>query len=352
MPRTASALQRLGRAALCATGAHRMLGARWRGLGGIFRVQRVANIPAPGASFAPNQATLTTPELLDAAITRVRQLGYEIVGLDEMVQRLRAGGPGPFVAFTVDMGFADTVERALPIFERHAAPFAVYVTSDMPDDAADLWWLTLEAAIARLDRVEMTVAGTPIRHLAETTREKYGAWDAAMRVLRLVPPDVTRQAVGELAATAGVDGRAIARRLALTWADLRTLARHPLCTIGVQTAAHYALARLPSERAREDIMAGAARVETELGVRPQHLAYPYGDAASAGAREFKLATGLRFASAVTARTGLLFAEHGNYLRQLPRLPLSGDLPALNHVDICLGGTALALATRFRRVDKG
>lgn len=341
---------KFGLSTLRTTRAHRMLGNSWRGLGAVFMLHRVVEQAARPHDFAPNRGLEVTPAFLDAVLTRVRELGYDIVDLDEMVRRLRKGGPGPFAAFTFDDGYLDNAELALPIFEKHEAPFAVYVASDLPDGIADLWWLTLEASIRALDHVEMDIGGETISHAALTDKEMRGAWESVYWRLRDVSEDDARHAVARLADLAGIDGQALASSLSMSWDDVRRLNEHPLCTIGAHTASHYALAKLPMDRAREDMMAGTARLEFELGERPTHFAYPYGDEGSAGLREFDLSSEQRFASAVTTRKGLLFDAHGNHLRALPRLSLNGDYQDVDLVEVLLGGAPFALWNKFRRVN--
>ena len=48
------------------------------------------------------------------------------------------------------------------------------------------------------------------------------------------------------------------------------------------------------------------REERELGTRPIHLSFPYGDEGAARARDFALAKELGFKTAMTMRKGALF----------------------------------------------
>lgn len=350
MRRVGSDVLKLGLGTLRATRAHRLLGGQWRGLGAIFMLHRVVPAMAPADAFAPNRILEVTPAFIGAVLRRVKALGYDVISLDEMAKRLRDGGPGPFAVFTFDDGYRDNLELALPVFEAHDAPLAIYVASDMPDGTADLWWVNLERAIAALDEVEMEIGGEPIRHAARTPAEKRGAWETVYWRLRDTQEDDARHAVAMLARKAGLDTAAVARGLALGWDEVRRLHDHPLVTIGAHTASHYALRGLPRERAEEDMMAGTARLTDELGVRPRHFAYPYGDTASAGPREFEMATAQGFATAVTTRKGLVFPEHGNHLRALPRLSLNGDYQDVDLVEVLLAGAPFALWNRFRRVN--
>jgi peptidoglycan/xylan/chitin deacetylase (PgdA/CDA1 family) len=80
------------------------------------------------------------------------------------------------------------------------------------------------------------------------------------------------------------------------------------------------------------------------------LAYPLGDAGSAGPREFALAAELGFKTAVTTRSGVLFSEHREHLTALPRVSLNGHFQAIRYVDVLLSGAPFALMNGFRRVD--
>ncbi len=350
MRRVGSDVLKLGLDTLRVTRAHRLLGGGWRGLGAIFMLHRVVPRMADEGTFAPNRGLEVTPAFLGAVLRRVKQLGYEIIDLDEMTKRLRAGGPGPFAVFTFDDGYRDNLELALPIFEAHRAPMAVYVTSDMPDGTADPWWIVLERSIRALDEIEMEIGGEVIHHPTRTDTEKRNAWETVYWRLRDLQEDDMRYAVATLAAAAGVDRAKVVKELALTWEEVRALDANPLVTIGAHTAGHYALSGLPNERVYEEIAAGTARLADELGHRPRHFAYPYGDESSAGPREFELVTGHGFASAVTTRKGLLFPAHGNHLRALPRLSLNGDFQNVDLVDVLLGGAPFALWNRFKRVN--
>jgi peptidoglycan/xylan/chitin deacetylase (PgdA/CDA1 family) len=91
-------------------------------------------------------------------------------------------------------------------------------------------------------------------------------------------------------------------------------------------------------------------VEKSLGCHPDHFSYPFGDATSAGLREFHLAAELGFQTAVTSRLGVVFEEHRNHLTALPRIPLNGDQQQLRYVSVLLSGAATAIWIGFRHVD--
>src|SRR6185312_3509232 len=92
------------------------------------------------------------PGFLDAAIVRVRQLGFDIVSLDEALERIGAKTPGkPFVVFTFDDGYRDNLRYALPILRHHGCPFTLYVPTALVDGVGEVWWQALEDIIASED---------------------------------------------------------------------------------------------------------------------------------------------------------------------------------------------------------
>ncbi len=342
-------LLKSGLKALYYSGTHRLLEPYTRGLGVVFMLHRVD--PAPVPAFAPNAILAVRPDFLDAVIGQVRASGLDIVTLDEARARLRAGDPEQrFACFTLDDGYKDNLTHALPIFAKHEAPFTVYVPSDYPQGRGTLWWLALERVIAQHNKIELEIDGAWQTFDTDEVECKNAAFERLYWRLRAMDEDRQRELVRDLCERYGVDSGALTRELIMSWDEVRTLADHPLATIGAHTAGHYALAKLDAERARAEMAQGVARIEAETGTRPLHLSYPYGDAGSAGPRDFALAEELGFATAVTTRKGMLFAEHANHLTALPRVSLNGAYQSLLYTRLYLTGAPFALWNRFRRVD--
>jgi peptidoglycan/xylan/chitin deacetylase (PgdA/CDA1 family) len=95
---------------------------------------------------------------------------------------------------------------------------------------------------------------------------------------------------------------------------------------------------------------GVDRIERELGIRPLHFAFPYGDPASAGPRDFALAHQAGFTTAVTTRKGMLFPDHRRHLTALPRVSLNGEYQSLTYTALYLSGAPFALWNRFQQID--
>ena len=330
-----------GFAVFKATGLHARLAPWTRGQGAILTLHHVR--PWMARDFAPNRLLEVEPAFLDAALGRLRTLGYDLVSMDEVLHRLRTPTSRPFVALTFDDGYRDLRDHALPILERHGAPFTAYVTTGFADRTARLWWLELEEALRVLDRVE--AGGTALA--AGTAADKTAAFGRLYRKLRAGPEDDLRDTIGRLAAAAGVDAAALPATLCLDWGEVRSLARHPLCTIGAHTVTHPMLAKHEAPVARAEMADGRRSLEEAIGLPVRHLSYPVGDAGSAGPREHAMAAELGFSSAVTTRPGVLLAEHLGRPTALPRLSLNGHWQSLDALEILLSGAPFALWNRGR-----
>ena len=96
--------------------------------------------------------------------------------------------------------------------------------------------------------------------------------------------------------------------------------------------------------------ASRAALEARLKRAVKAFAYPVGDPASAGAREFALAKDLGFTAAGTTRPGLLYAGHARHLTALPRVSLNGLWQDGSYLEVLLSGGPLALWNRGRRIN--
>lgn len=333
-----------------ATGVHKL--AKFaRGAGVILMFHHVR--PWVERDFAPNRLLEITPEFLDTVLETLHAEGFDIVTLDEATRRLAAGGEGPpFAALTFDDGYRDNLEYALPVLRRHEAPFTLYVATGFADRSARLWWVELEEAIRRLDRIELDIDGLKLAMPAATGDEKAAAFRAVYWALRGGPEADMLAAIAILAKQAGVDSAAITDELCLDWDGLRRIAADPLCTIGVHTLTHPMLAKHDADFVRRELAQSRALIEREIGRPAVHLAYPVGDATSAGPREFAIAEELGFKSAVTTRPGMLFADHAGHLTALPRLSINGNWQDRTFIEVLLTGAPFALWNRGRRTNVG
>jgi peptidoglycan/xylan/chitin deacetylase (PgdA/CDA1 family) len=254
-----------------------------------------------------------------------------------------------FAVLTFDDGYKDTRDIALPILEKHAAPFTMYVTTGFAERTARLWWVELEESIARLSQVRIAIGERLFDLPATNAAEKNAAFATLYQALIDGSEERLLAVITDLARQAGIDPLSIPEELCLDWAGIETLAKHELCTIGVHTLTHPRLGKLTEAEMRRELADSRAKIEVHLGKEAAHLAYPVGNPVAAGTREFQAAAELGFKSAVTTRPGMIFPAHDDRRTALPRLSINGTWQSLDYVEILLSGVPFALWNKGRLV---
>ncbi|MGB7034359.1 MAG: polysaccharide deacetylase family protein, partial [Xanthobacteraceae bacterium] len=332
------------------TGAHVALRPFLGGVGAILTLHHVR--PPRPDRFQPNRLLEVTPRFLTRVVRMLRRSGFDFVSLDELHRRMTERDfSRRFVCLTFDDGYRDTLQWAYPILKDARVPFAVYVPTSFPDRLGELWWLVLEAVIARNDRIGLAIDGRDRKFDCGTIAQKRMLYDELYWWLRGRSTEVElREVIRNLAAFYHVDIAAFCSELCMSWQELAELAADPMVTIGAHTVNHPMLAKLTRDSVRSEVDLGRSVIEAALALRPQHLSYPFGDRGSAGAREFEIAAELGFKTAVTTRPGVLFPGHSRRLLALPRISLNGDYQRIRYVRVLLSGAATAMWNGFRRLD--
>ena len=77
---------------------------------------------------------------LESLVAKCRNEGFEPIGLDEAVDRIRKHSGKRFSCFTFDDGYLDTYSIAFPTLTRLGVPFCVYMTRDFYRGASQPVW--------------------------------------------------------------------------------------------------------------------------------------------------------------------------------------------------------------------
>ena len=271
--------------------------------------------------------------------------------MDELHERLVQGRfDRRFAAFTLDDGYRDNLDFALPVLREFDAPLAVYVASDFAEGTGRLWWTALETVIAKAEQIEVQIGNSALRLDATTPAAKQAAFDRLHDWLRALAGRARSQARDRGALRAhGVDMAALCRSLCLSWDEVKAFADDPLVTIGAHTISHCNLAKQSEEIAAQEMAVSRARIEQALGRTVLHFAYPYGDREAAGEREFASLHRAGFKTAVTTRPGMLFAENAGHMTALPRVSLNGNYQDARILPVLTSGAATAMWNGFRRI---
>jgi len=342
---------RAGLDALYFSGAHRVLRPFFGGVGTIFMLHHVR--PAHAGLFQPNRHLEITPDFLRATLAYLRATDVDIVTLDEMRRRLKEQDfSRRFACFTCDDGYRDNRDHMLPAMQDFDAPFTVFVTSDFASGTGRLWWIALERVIAKVEKLDAPIDGSMVRLATGSLPEKEMAFDRLHGWLRGLGEDDLRRAMSALCTQAGIDEEAISRELCLSWDELKPFAADPLVTIGAHTLSHCNLAQQSEAVATHELATSRANIEQALQKPALHLAYPYGDRAAAGSREFALAQAAGFQTAVTTRPGVIVAENATQFTALPRVSLNGNYQDTRYLPVLTSGAATAMWNGFQRVGQG
>jgi peptidoglycan/xylan/chitin deacetylase (PgdA/CDA1 family) len=342
---------RSGLETLYFSGLHHFMRPLVGGVGVILTLHHVRP-PRPDA-FQPNRLLEVTPQFLEGLLKRLKHSGLDVVSLDEMHRRYVSGEfRRRFVCITFDDGYKDLARWAYPTLKKYQMPFALYIATSFPDRLGELWWVALEAVIARNSRIGLVINGKDQFFDCSKAKEKRELYDGIYRYLRTMKTeDELRQVVRDLAARHRVDIASFCRDLCMDWREIIDLAADPLVTIGAHTVNHNILKKMADEsKVRAEMEMSRAVLEAALGKRPQHLAYPVGDPTSAGPREFRIAAELGFKTAVTTRPGVLFTAHRDHLTALPRISVNGEFQQQRYLKVLMSGAATAMWNRFRRVN--
>jgi hypothetical protein len=213
------------------------------------------------------------------------------------------------------------------------------VPANFADQLGELWWLALEALIARNDRIGLVIGGRELRLDCRRLADKNEAFAFLSEALGAMTPSECSAMIHDLCDRYGIDLPAISAQAVLTWPEIARLAADPLLTIGSASLTYPVLSRLDLQHSERELRMGRAVAEGAIGRAAPHLAYPHGTADSFGRREMTLASELGFASAVTAEPGIV--KSGDVeLMALPRITWNGEHKSLRAWRALLAGFTL------------
>jgi peptidoglycan/xylan/chitin deacetylase (PgdA/CDA1 family) len=218
-----------------------------------------------------------------------------VVTLAEGSERLARGAPGHWVAITFDDGYADNVERALPLLRRHGLQATFFLTAGLIEERRTLWWDELAWLLERATRPAFAWEGE--RVACATRSEKRRALVRLLPAFRATPAE-RRSRLEELRDRVGAPAGAPGCEL-MSWEGARAL-RDAGMELGAHTLTHPVLSLLPEGEQLREIEGSRRLVEAGARVQVGSFAYPGGDFSEATVAAVR-AAGCR--AAVTTRAG-------------------------------------------------
>lgn len=311
-----------------ASGLGSVLGMRHAGRGGVFMFHSAVPHRAEHLNYDLRAST----GYLDRFLTSMAGAGIDVICIDDLIDRLTDENARRFVVVTFDDGYVDNLEHALPVFEKHNAPFTIYVSTGMITRQLYCWWIGLERLFLQNTKVEIAALGK--RWVTERFDEKLRAYKETRN---WVAVDVTGRAplLSTVFERYGISMEALVGEIGLSPDQLVSLARHPLVTIGGHTVRHLELAKLADADAFDEIYQDKIYLEATMGRPVEHFAYPYGGETACGVREGQFARTLGYRTAVTTRHGCVSNSHLDCVHLLPRLGVTRryESVSLGHVQV-------------------
>ena len=314
------------------------------GLGGILMLHRVS--PRRTAPLGIHAGLSVTPKFLDELFPALRAEGYDFVAMDDVPERIAHPDGKPFLAVTFDDGYKDNSDFAFPVLRKHNIPWTVYIAPGLVNGDTHLWWEIAEMAVAKLDQITIAAPQGRLSLACRTGADKISAFNRIQHhIMHDMPEESVALFTRDLATLAGIDPDAHNRSELMDWNQIRAISLDPLCTIGSHTLHHFHLARLNDAALKREFALAIAAIEMETGIKPKHVAYPYGYKHAVGWRETELAGNLGHATGVTTRHGMLFAQHREVMTALPRISVNGKHQNVGDVKLMLSGLTSCLAHR-------
>lgn len=198
---------------------------------------------------------------------------FNVLPLGEAVERLQSASlPARALAISLDDGYADNATVAAPILRSLGLPATVFVASGFLDGGR-MWNDTVIEAIRRWPDSELDLGALGMGQFpVATPAGRRAAIDAVIRKIRYLP-QADRQ--GRASAIQDLLGQPLPTDLMMTSEQVRGLPATGV-SIGAHTHTHPILARLQSDRAREEIACSREVLRSLMGEEITLFAYPNG----------------------------------------------------------------------------
>jgi peptidoglycan/xylan/chitin deacetylase (PgdA/CDA1 family) len=225
--------------------------------------------------------------LLVSTATLKRQLEHvarscEIVSLAvarRILSEPAAAGRSDVVAVTLDDGYHDVAEHALPVLAALDVPATVFVPTGYVGTERRLPHDRLHATLSALSRrkIPFESAGvpSPIQALVAACAEP-GPAATLDRLISRLPHDRLVAIADALEARLGTSEHDLpAGTRLMTWDEVRAVNAAGM-DVGGHTVNHAVLANLPLAEARRELAGCRDQLTAQLGKAPRHFAYPNG----------------------------------------------------------------------------
>lgn len=276
------------------------------------------------------------PADLRRNLAHLRKERFELLPVQEVFRRLRDGEPvNRAVAFTIDDGYFDHAEVAVPIFQEFDCPVTCFVSTGFLDGKNWFWWDKLTTIFDGAKRPELHAkigATTHTYRWTNPAERRQACFNLNVRCQDASEED-RLACIGGLSRQAEVDLPATPppRFAPMTWDQARRLESHGV-SFGPHTVTHPVLGTTSTEQADWEIAESWARLKTEVQRPVPIFCYPNGRSQDVGEREVARVKELGLWGGLMAHPGRLdpaaFRTSPNLPYRVPRFSYENPLSDL------------------------
>ena len=168
---------------------------------------------------------------------------------------------------------------------------------------------------------DLITTGDGKTYMCNTFQQRWNTFRYLRERILNLDQNYLEQELNEMFASYSIDWYGPIKQKAMTWSQIRTLANHPLCTIGGHTVSHPALNKLSEKEAEQEIKEGMERIAQEIQQPIRYFAYPFGSLHEIGEREFRIVEELGIQLAFMAHQGCITIADMKNVTCMPRVYL-------------------------------
>jgi peptidoglycan/xylan/chitin deacetylase (PgdA/CDA1 family) len=291
---------------------------------------------------------------------RVLKSRYRVVNPAEVLVWLEIGTPLPArsILLTCDDGLQNVLTDMAPVLCEEGVSCLFFVTGASTSESPQmLWYEELYLLLMATQRRELSFPELGMAAQLEDRTQRRSIWWIWVKELSRQTSEVRRAFLEELAEQTGLSadwrsayeaGPSRRRFFVMNASELRQLASLGMA-IGAHTMSHPVLAQAASDMVRQEMTQSAEALRRVLETPVWAMAYPFGDPASAGAREFGMAELAGYKCAFL-NFGGGFCPSANISRfSIPRLHVTTDM-GLGEFEAHVSGFHESLRRRFSHQD--
>ena len=226
---------------------------------------------------------------------------------------------------TVDDGYKDFVDVALPVLKKYGVPATLFVTTRFVDGEIWLWPDIVTYSIRNTSKTKVELPNSEPDLPLQTPSEKIMARDRLLSLCKRLENEEKMRFLMELQdrLDTRIPQTPPAELRAVSWKDLKKLNKD-LIEIGSHTLTHPILSRISLERAKNEIAESKKQIEQELDIEVKAFAYPNGFPEDYTDQNKEMVKDSGYRYAVSCNFG--FNEYTSDMLELNRIVAPYDIP--------------------------